>query len=325
MIRIKYTALLLGLLFSAQLTQAQLFKGFGEKVQKKVENRIERKAERAVDKTLDKGENATDKAAKDAVTGDKKKNNKKLEKGELSESLNLPTVESRPEQIMVLSDRDDCGSFIWFTKGSTFTYETSSGGMKAVSDYQVVDLENTKGKLVAHLKASTVLDGQNYDMEMQYVCEGNKIYLDVAEMMKSLIQNNPDLKKHIEPSEVKTKLDLKNGYAVFPKQLFPGLELDDVNFSFANEIAGAGKMEITVNQVDRIVEAKEMVNTSAGDFECMKIRSVIQTSVSVMGINRVMPPQVDYLWISPKVGLVKQESHEKNKVVSHMSLTKYAM
>lgn len=86
----KYTVVLLSILMlgNSTLCQAQLFKGFGKKLEKKIEERIERKADRHVDKALDKADKKTDEPIDDALYN-KKKKDKKTGKGK-TDTLQTP-------------------------------------------------------------------------------------------------------------------------------------------------------------------------------------------------------------------------------------------
>src|SRR5690606_15993606 len=106
---------------------------------------------------------------------------------------------------------------------------------------------------------------------------------------------------------------LDNGFAKIPKILFPGLELEDLSYSFSASLAGLSKIKFGLSVVDRIVVDREEVTTKSGTFDCMKIRSVSLSTMEILGKVRNMPPQVEYLWIAPKVGMVKQEVYKDNK------------
>src|SRR3546814_13685803 len=91
------------MLSNITLCQAQLFKGFGKKLEKKVEKRIEGKADRHVDKVLDKADKKTDEPIDDALHNKKAKtnaeknvkidNNEKINKSQKRETDNLQAYE----------------------------------------------------------------------------------------------------------------------------------------------------------------------------------------------------------------------------------------
>lgn len=103
--------------------------------------------------------------------------------------------------------------------------------------------------------------------------------------------------------------------------MYPGMELEDLNFSFKTNV-GTSEMSFNAFVSDRQVVAKENVSTEAGTFDCLKIRSVTNTTINVMGLNQKMPESVEYLWIAPNVGMVKQEMHAGKEVTS-MQLRTY--
>src|SRR5699024_800593 len=183
----------------------------------------------------------------------------------------------------------ESGSFVLFVKCNLFEYQiqNTAGNYDQKDRMEVKNIFTDKGKTIAEIEGMTELNGEDFMLDFKYVCEGDKLYMDVGEMMKSIVANNPDLKKYMKDEKSKEmELDLKNGYVTFPKQLFPGLELDDMSFSFNTSIEGSGKMSLQVEGVDRIVEARESITTPAGTFDCMKIRTVHFTSLNMMGMNR---------------------------------------
>lgn len=319
---------------------AQILKGFGKKLEKKIENRIDRKADRHVDKALDKADNASDKSINDALKPSKKNvdNIKKEEKSILDkqavkssveyQKLNLTSVTARPDQLMTLSD-GDCNQFLWFSKGAMLEYENRDAVDKLESRTQIEikDVKQEKGKMIAEVDAKVEVDGEEQRISMNYICEGDKLYMDFSGMFKSILADNPDLKQYLDASQntgQKGSFDMDNGFATFPKELYPGLELEDVSFSFSTAVAGIATISISVELIDRVVVAREEITTDAGTFDCMKIRSVSFSTFDMMGKKRNMPPHVEYLWIAPKIGMVKQEIHSQGDKGSYsMELTKY--
>lgn len=64
---------------NSTLSQAQILKDFGKKLERKIEDRIERKADRHVDKVLDKADEKTDEPIDDALHNSKEKKPKEQE------------------------------------------------------------------------------------------------------------------------------------------------------------------------------------------------------------------------------------------------------
>ena len=294
--------------------EAQILKGFGKKLEKKIEDRIERKADKQVDKALDKVDQKAAESVNSALDGA------------------VPTKKNAPVFEEVAVDRGqsmtliggNCNDFSWFTKGAILEYEVmdGKGKVEASTRTEILDLRTEGSATIAEVQASmNTPETGEMSYQMNYVCEGDRIYMDMGSMMKALMENNPELAGNKEAQEAisNMEIDFENGFASFPKTMYPGLKLEDMNFSFKTS-AGMGEMSFQTLVSDRQVLAKEMVTTKAGTFECLKIRSVSYTTMNVMGFNKTMPPTIDYLWIAPDIGMIKQESHTEKKLNSSMAL-----
>lgn len=77
------------------------------------------------------------------------------------------------------------------------------------------------------------------------------------------------------------------------------------------------KMNMTMEMVDRKVEGKESLTTSAGTFDCYVIS---YTTEMKMGLNTMFKNKE---WIAEGVGMVKSENYNKNgKLMGYSELTK---
>src|SRR5690606_32275496 len=289
----KAALLLLAMTFGLSGTlikaEAQILKGFGKKLEKKIEDRIERKADKQVDKALDK----VDQKAAESVNG--------ALDGAVPTKKNVPVFEEvavdRGQSMTLIGG--NCNDFSWFTKGAILEYEVmdGKGKVEASTRTEILDLRTEGSATIAEVQASmNTPETGEMSYQMNYVCEGDRIYMDMGSMMKALMENNPELAGNKEAQEALSnmEIDFENGFASFPKTMYPGLKLEDMNFSFKTS-AGMGEMSFHTLVSDRQVLAKEMVTTKAGTFECLKIRSVSYTTMNVMVFNKAMPPTIDYL------------------------------
>lgn len=318
------------LLTSTVNTKAQLLKGFGKKLEKKIEQRIERKTDRQVDKVLDKADKETDAPIDNALNKPKKNSSEKKAVVKPTKSnLKFEEVASRPDQALLLVN-SNCNDFSWFKKESVLEYEVfdEKGKLEAETKMMVSRLRNEGSAIIAEVEASSKTSAfGDLNYQMKYVCDGDKIYMDIGAMMQALMENNPEMKKHNKDAQKAIKnieFNIDNGFASFPKKMYPGMKLDDLSFSFKTK-AGTSEMSINSTVTDRQVIAKETIKTKAGTFECLKIRSVTNSSMKVMGFNQNMPQSIDYLWIAPTVGMVKQETQTGGKTGSSMQLKTYKM
>lgn len=310
--RIIIASVLLGFLMAFQDAQAQILKGFGKKLEQKIEQRIERKADRQVDKVLDKADKKTDESLDQVLNNSEAKASKKNKKNSDS---GLRDVVSRPDQALVLMG-SNCSDFSWFSKGAVLEYEAfdSKGKLEGGLKMQVLDLQNKGSATLADVRAT--MSSPNFEdiaYSMVYICDGDQIYMDIASMMKAMMEKNPALnEKRLQESLNNLDFEIDQGFASFPKKMYPGMKLEDLSFGFTANVAG-NEMAFRTLVVDRQVLSRETVTTKAGTFDCLKIRSVSKTSIAVMGVNQKMPENTEYLWIAPGIGMVKQETHSKDK------------
>lgn len=304
-------------------SDAQILKGFGKKLEKKIEQRIERAADRQVDKALDKAEQKTEESVSETLSSSKSTEDSKAKD---SSGSTAPAVAQRPDQAMLLFG-SSCADFSWFKKGAELAYEAldAKGKVQGGIAMKVIDLKNQGSKTIAHIDAtmsSKAFDDISYPMN--YICDGDKIYMDIASMMKAMMEKNPDMKNQaVQDAFENMEINVDEGFASFPKSMYPGMELENLSFSFKTSVAG-NEMSFQTTVSERQVVAKEKVTTPAGTFDCLKIRSVNTTSLQIMGMNQSMPATTELLWIAPGVGMVKQETSSKDEVTT-MQLKAYKM
>lgn len=303
---------------AANQLEAQVLKGFGKKLERKIEQRIERKADRQVDKALDKADKKSDESISDAFSKPKAES-----KSKKSNTIFEP-VAARPDQAVMLLG-NNCNDFSWFKKGAELGYESrnAKGNLEGAIDMKVIDLRNEGTKTIAQIEATLSSPSfENLIYPMNYICDGEMLYMDIASMMKAMMEKNPEMNnKAVQDVFNKMEIDFSNGFASFPKTMYPGMKLDELDFSFKTQV-GSSEMAFKTTVSDRQVVSKEKVTTPAGTFDCLKIRSIIHTSLNVMGMNQNMPETIEYLWIAPRVGMVKQESHV-GKEINSMQLKVY--
>ena len=315
--------LLMCLFVSIETAEAQLLKGFGKKLEKKIENRIERKADRQVDKVLDKADKKTDEPIDNVLN--KPKNKTENTKQKTKPKTHPEVVKARPEQALTLVG-SSCTDFSWFNKGAILAYEgiDEEGEVEGEIKMEVIDLTSKGSATVAEVEAT--MSSPNFDnlvYTMNYICDGDMLYMDISAMMKAMMENNPELENEsVQEAMQNMEMDFSNGYASFPKKMYPGMELEDLSFSFKTK-SGPSEMSFQTVVTDRQVVANENIATKAGTFACLKIRSVSNTTLNVMGFDQTMPSSTEYLWIAPGVGMVKQETHTEKEKTTSLQLKTY--
>src|SRR5690606_9503771 len=236
-------AMTFGLSGTLSTAQAQVLKGFGKKLEKKIEDRIERKADRQVDKALDKVDQKAGESVNTALEG-----GKTTPMPDKAKKKNAPVFDEVPvvpgESMTLIGG--NCNDFSWFKKGAILEYEVmdGKGKLEASTRTEILDLRSKGTATVAEVQASVkTAEMAEMSYQMNYVCEGDRIYMDMGSMMKAMMENNPELRDNKEAQEVLTnmEIDFENGFASFPKTMYPGLKLEDLDFSFKTK-TGAGGM-----------------------------------------------------------------------------------
>ena len=307
------------------ISQAQILKGFGKKVENKLKKKVEEKADRHVDKTINTADRKSDESIEQAVKGDgdKSKNNKKDKQKTKITQEDIPV---RKDQAMNMFRSTACNDFLWFKTGSVFEYEHDAKGSRTeVSSMRVNGVTQSGGKTISEIVANQNTPEGDMELTLHYVCDGDNFYIDMSSLYEQIMQqmegqsggDNAQVKEMIDSAEI----DVSDGFTTMPKVLYPGLKLPDASFSFTMSTSG---MEVVMNSnvTDRVVVGKETVTTKAGTFECMKIRSTTSVDMNMMGRNINTGNSTDYVWLAPEVGMVKQESHSKNKLDYTMTLSR---
>lgn len=210
--------------------------------------------------------------------------------------------------------QNDCNIYYPMKKGAKFqiTEYTSSNKVSTVSDFEVVNIENTSEGTVGTLRAS-VREGKSKKLESQdfrVICKDNSLYIDFETLIGSEIfkQLGNDISYEING------IDLQ-----WPTDIAIGKDLPDAQMSMQFNMAGMS-LTTTVQISNRKVIGKESVTTKAGTFDCYVV--TYDTDVSMMGRNMTTNAKQ---WISKGVGLVKQEDYSKGKMESHSELTLFSL
>lgn len=213
---------------------------------------------------------------------------------------------------IALQAQDICESLASLKKGTvieytTFTKKDKPDGIqrmeitetKEVGDrkYSTVHavFEDKKGKEVANL---------TYDLE----CEDNVFYIDLRNLI--------DPQAYAGMASMEMEWD---GVAnSIPGNIKVGDELPDANLSMKASSGGMSILSMNVDVVDQKVVAREVIETSAGSFDCFKIES----TTHIKAIFKSTTNSIH--WFSPKVGTVKTENYDKKgKLSSYTLLTGY--
>lgn len=122
---------------------------------------------------------------------------------------------------------------------------------------------------------------------------------------------NPDILKQYKDMD----MDISGTNIELPNDLDIGKKLKDANMVMSINMGGI-TMNMTMDMVNRTVDAKESITTPAGTFNCFAISYESQVK---MGIKTSFTIKE---WIAEGVGVVKTESYnKKGKLMGYSELT----
>ncbi len=297
-------------------TQAQVLKKLGNKVEKKLADRAERKVDRSIDKVLDKADKETDKPLDDALNKPKGGSSKPAAQGSTP-----PAAGSA-----LLMAGGSCSDFIWFSEDAMmeFTYHDASNKLINRTKMTVTEVKTTEDGTIAVVNSS---DDSGHSFDLKMVCSGGNLYMDFGTIMKQALAQSGQAgidESQLEDAVKTTELSFDDAFMAFPKEMYAGQGLPDVEVTIKSSPTPQMTMEIVSSLSDRKVEAKETIKTAAGEFECVKISGRRHTQMKIMGMDKDLDGGTEYLWFAPGIGVIKQDTYnDKNKLQGSMQLSAY--
>jgi len=211
------------------------------------------------------------------------------------------------------SAQNNCSQFYISKKGTKTTLHHFNHKNKLTSktSYQVLDV-NTSGTKTNMTMSMELNDAKKdkpiIQSQFKITCDGGTIYLDPESII------SPKLFHQYKGMEY--SIDGEN--ISIPNTLTVGMQLPDGLVKMSID-AGVMSIDMDIHLKNRKVEAKEMVQTPAGNFECYLISYTNKTTMS-MGMS-----QTYYVkqWVAKGAGLIKQETKKTNgKLMSKSILVK---
>jgi hypothetical protein len=213
-----------------------------------------------------------------------------------------------------------CNKLIFFQPGAEIESKTynASGKEVSIQHTKIVDVKNEAGMTVAYVEASDVQagDGKTSNMKYNYNCDGDKIYFDIASMLRT------------ETKE--SDRSFKASVIEYPINITGGETLPDATGTISSERNGK-KMEMKYHYKDRKVEGKEDITTPAGTWSCYKISNTVSVDMDIPGMDEKMKKMMDVMkekmktttitWFSPDFGIVKMEMYQNGKLQSKTEVT----
>ena len=208
----------------------------------------------------------------------------------------------------------NCSKYYPMEEGTSFQYTMTNkkGKTEGITDYSITNVENSGGVTTAtmNMKFTDEKGKEIFVSDYKLSCTGDVVKIDYNSLVPAqMMKQYTDMGVEMEISG--TDIELPNDLSV-------GQGLDDANVAMSIKMPGMN-MNIKVDQLNRIVEKKESVNTPAGTYECYVIT---QDNVSeTMGVKQTMQSK---LWLAEGVGMVKQETYnKKGDLMSKSELTSF--
>ena len=209
--------------------------------------------------------------------------------------------------------QSSCSTYYPLVDGANFQYTNydKKGREDGQINYAVTNVESSGDNVSATMMMEMVdKKGNTYTSDYNIACEGNVVKIDFKSLMnEQMLSQMGDVEMDISGTDVE-----------LPNNLSVGQELPDANMQLKMKMGGAINMNTNVETINRKVEKQESVTTPAGTFDCYVVYS--ETKTKMMMANQTFPSRI---WLAEGVGMVKQESYNKNgKLLGSMVLTQYS-
>jgi hypothetical protein len=194
----------------------------------------------------------------------------------------------------------DCGNYYFLQNNKTIemTVYNRKGDPDGRQIYTVSDVKNEGGSTTSSFQSEMFnKKGKSISKGTGKVqCQGGVMFVDMKVRLSEQQQE--------QFANADAKID--NMYIEYPPNMKAGDALKDANMTLDMDNKGM-KQSLILNVINRKVEAKESVTTTAGTWECFKISSKNKITIKTMGIG--VPVNFDVTeWYAPGFGIVKTES-----------------
>ena len=211
---------------------------------------------------------------------------------EASAQCTNPYYNFKQGMLLEMTSFDSKGKITSKTISEIKSVAKSGNGLNADIDFRLIDD-----------KGNDISSGS-----YQIKCNNGVLQIDVSRMIP---QESLQVFKDMEATIEMTELQL-------PSDLQVGSSLPDASFMMKTQ-SDQMPMTFTFDIVNRKVESKESITTSAGTFECFKITYDVNSKI--VFANTKMKG-VDY--VAKGVGTVKTETYKSNgKIAGYTQLTKF--
>jgi len=201
-----------------------------------------------------------------------------------------------------------CSTYYPFEEGAKFeiTSFNKKGKKESVVNYEITNIDNDMATIKANI--SDAKGKEVTTTEYNITCDGNSVSIDFKSLM------NPEMFKQYKDMD----MEMSGTNIEFPNNLKVGQTLKDANLKMTMNMSGI-KMNMTVDMLNRKVEAKESVTTAAGTFDCFALSYNTEMKMGMKMKFKIKE------WIAKGVGVVKSETYnKKGKSMGYSELTSFS-
>jgi hypothetical protein len=210
------------------------------------------------------------------------------------------------------SGQTDCKAFSQFKKGfkTQMTSYDKKDKVTGVVNQEIIEVGSEEGDLVATCKILTdekFAKGRNEDFTTKLRCHNGNFVMNFRDMMGS----------RTSFSEMKNmEMKITGDNVEIPYRLSVGQTLPESTMNMEMIMNGASLMTLSCTMKDRVVEKKETISSSAGNFDCYKITYKILNSAG-------MGEDFSYaIWMENGLTVKTATYDESGKAINYTLLTK---
>lgn len=212
-----------------------------------------------------------------------------------------------------------CNKMIFFKEGAEIDSKTYDGnGKETGSQHTKIVSVNDDGGITVATAQSTDTAGSGKPFEVNYKCDGKKIYVDVASVLNNAAKNKSG---KFEATPVEYPIDITEG------ETLPDMD------GTMNMEANGKTTRVKYHFKNRKVEGKEDITTPAGTFSCYKITNSVETEMDMPGMTEQMKKVMETMkdkfkmssvtWFAPSFGILKSETYLNGKLQSSNEIVGY--
>lgn len=208
-----------------------------------------------------------------------------------------------------------CAGYYFFNKGDVemITYD-DKGKENGKLTYTISEITKTGNELIASF---TTEEKNNSGVGLskvpgKYKCSNGSLFMDAAVAIP---------KEQMTPYK-DMAVQSGAGFVEYPSRLTPGQTFRDTSFTIQILNNGSFFTNLTLDQANRKVEAKESLTSRTGTWECLKI-----TYDGKFTTNNGSSPATSFNfkckeWFAPGFGIVKSETYSStNTLISSFAIT----